>query len=122
MLVLAVIFISSALVFYTIAVWWEKATKALKGRHLLLFWFGLICDTTGTTLMGKIAGGAFKLNFHGITGALAVILMLIHALWATTVHASKRPEPKTQFHKYSVLVWAIWLVPYLSGLVFGVSR
>jgi uncharacterized repeat protein (TIGR03987 family) len=122
MLVPAIIFITLALVFYTIAVWWEKATKSLKGRHLLLFWLGLVCDTTGTTLMGKLAGSIFQLNFHGITGALAVILMLIHALWATTVHASKRLEPKTQFHKYSVLVWAVWLVPYISGLIFGMSR
>jgi uncharacterized repeat protein (TIGR03987 family) len=122
MLVPAIIFITLALVFYTIAVWWEKITKALKGRHLLLFWLGLICDTTGTSLMGKLAGSIFQLNFHGITGALAVLLMLIHALWATIVHVSKRPEPKTQFHKYSVLVWAVWLVPYISGLIFGMSR
>ena len=71
---------------------------------------------------GKLAGSIFQLSFHGITGALAVLLMLIHAIWATTVHASKRPEPKTQFHKFSVLVRAIWLVPYISGLIFGVSR
>jgi uncharacterized repeat protein (TIGR03987 family) len=122
MLVPAIICITLALVFYTIAVWWEKATKALKGRHLLLFWLGLICDTTGTTLMGKLAGSVFQLNFHGITGALAILLMLIHALWATTVHASKRPEPKARFHKYSVLVWVVWLVPYISGLIFGMSR
>jgi uncharacterized repeat protein (TIGR03987 family) len=122
MLIPAIVFITSALIFYTIAVWWEKSAKALKGRHLLLFWLGLICDTTGTALMGKLAGSAFQPNFHGITGALAVLLMLIHALWATIVHASKSPEPKTEFHKYSVIVWAIWLVPYISGLIFGVSH
>ena len=58
MLIPAIIFITSALGFYTIAVWWEKSTKALKGRHLLLFWLGLIYDTTGTTLMGKLAGAS----------------------------------------------------------------
>jgi uncharacterized repeat protein (TIGR03987 family) len=56
MLLAAIIFITLALVFYTTAVFWEKKTGLLRGRHLLLFWLGLACDTTGTTLMGKLAG------------------------------------------------------------------
>jgi uncharacterized repeat protein (TIGR03987 family) len=119
MLALAIVTISAALVFYTAAVFWEKRTGVLRGRHLLLFWLGLICDSAGTTMMGNLAGEVFRLNFHGVTGALAIVLMLVHAAWATIVHAGKRPEPKAAFHKYSVLVWAIWLVPYLSGMVFG---
>ena len=119
MLFPAIATISAALVFYTAAVFWEKRTGILRGRHLLLFWLGLICDTAGTTLMGRIAGEVFKLNFHGITGALAILLMLFHAGGATVVHGSKRPEPKAQFHKYSLLVWAVWLIPYVSGMVFG---
>jgi uncharacterized repeat protein (TIGR03987 family) len=115
----AIVTISLALVFYTIAVWWERAAKILKGRHLVLFWLGLLFDTTGTALMGEIAGSGFKLNFHGVTGLLAILLMLFHAVWATVVLAGKREEPKRNFHKLSVAVWAVWLVPYLSGVVFG---
>jgi uncharacterized repeat protein (TIGR03987 family) len=121
MLPYAIIFITAALAFYTTAVFWEKRTGSLKGRHLLLFWLGLVCDTTGTMLMGRIAGDIFQLSFHGITGAIAVVLMLIHAIWATVVHASKKSEPKLQFHKYSIFVWAVWLIPYLSGMIFGVG-
>ena len=116
---IAIFTITAALIFYTIAVFWEKRTGILRGRHLLMFWLGLICDTTGTTLMGRIAGDVFKLSFHGITGGLAILLMLMHAIWAMVVHASKRPAPKAQFHKYSIFVWAIWLVPYVSGLAYG---
>jgi uncharacterized repeat protein (TIGR03987 family) len=115
----AIVTISLALVLYTIAVWWERASKMLKGRHLLLFWLGLVFDTTGTMLMGRISGGAFDFNFHGITGLLAIVLMLFHAGWATVVHASKKPEPKQSFHKLSVLVWAVWLIPYFSGVIVG---
>jgi uncharacterized repeat protein (TIGR03987 family) len=121
MLPIAAATISLALVFYTIAVWWERAARMLRGRHLLLFWLGLACDTTGTTLMGKIAGGAFQVNLHGVTGLAAILLMLAHAVWATVVHASKREEPKLAFHKLSVVVWAVWLLPYLSGMLVGMG-
>ena len=121
MLPLAIFFITAALAFYTTAVWWERATGMLRGRHILLFWLGLACDTTGTAVMAKIAVEAFRLDFHGITGVLAIVLMLFHALWGTLVHASRRPEPKLSFHKFSVLVWALWLLPYLSGMVFGMG-
>jgi len=121
MLPIAVVVITLALVFYTAAVFWEKKTGILRGRHLLLFWLGLACDMTGTTLMGKIAGDSFSLGFHSITGALAILLMLGHALWATIVHAQKAEAPKLAFHKYSIIVWAIWLVPYLSGVVVGMG-
>jgi uncharacterized repeat protein (TIGR03987 family) len=121
MLIGAITFISLALVFYTTAVWWERATGMLRGRHILLFWLGLACDTAGTTLMAKIAGQAFRFDFHGITGVLAILLMLFHALWGTIVHAGKNPGPKKSFHTFSVFVWALWLLPYLSGMVFGMS-
>ena len=119
LLVAAIVFITLALALYTTAVWWERAMRVLRGRHLLLFWLGFCCDTIGTTLMGRIAGGPLILSFHGVTGLLAILLMLFHAVWGTVVHAGKRPEPKASFHRLSVVVWAIWLVPYLSGLVFG---
>jgi uncharacterized repeat protein (TIGR03987 family) len=121
LLVFAIVFITLALVLYTTAVWWERAMRILKGRHLLLFWLGFCCDTAGTTLMGRIAGGPFRFNFHGITGLLAILLMLFHAAWGTVVHAGKRLEPKQRFHRFSVVVWAAWLIPYLSGVIFGMG-
>ncbi len=121
MLLLAIITISAALVFYTAAVFWEKKTGCLRGCHILLFWIGLFCDTTGTTLMGQLAGKMFQMNFHGLTGAAAIVLMLVHVIWATAVHASRRPEPKAEFHRFSIFVWALWLVPYISGMIYGMS-
>ena len=121
MITLAIITISAALVFYTIAVFWERKTGYLRGIHLLFFVLGLICDTTGTTLMGQLANNQFTLNFHSITGALAILLMLLHTIWAIVVHASKRAEPKINFRKYSIFVWILWLLPYISGMVFGMA-
>ena len=111
--------ISLALVFYTIGVWSEKLQRSLKGWHLALFWLGLVFDTTGTTLMSKIAKDGFVLNFHGVTGLLAILLMIFHAVWATFVLAKNKENRKKNFHKFSIFVWCIWLVPFLSGMIFA---
>jgi len=122
MLVYAIVLITSALIFYTIGVWSEKVQGELKRWHLFIFYLGLIFDTLGTTLMGKIAKGGFEFNFHGITGLLAIILMLFHALWATIVLIKNDKKSKSNFHKFSILVWTIWLIPFISGAILGMSK
>jgi len=122
MLPYAIIAITSALVFYTIGVWSEKIQKKLKPWHLVVFWTGLLFDTIGTTLMGKIAGSAFQLNLHGITGLLAIALMLFHAIWASVVLIKNNEKARANFHKFSLIVWIVWLIPYLSGLAAGMMH
>lgn len=122
MLIFAIITISLALVFYSWGVWGERLKGSLTKGHLLLFWIGFIFDTTGTTLMSKIAGEGFVLNFHGITGILAILLMLVHAIWASIVLAGNNQERKRNFHKFSLLVWIIWLIPFTTGAIFGVTH
>lgn len=121
MLIYAIISITSALAFYTIGVWGERIQRTLKQWHLALFWLGLTFDTIGTTLMGEIANGGFRLNFHGITGLLAIILMLCHAFWATLVLIENNGTQKANFHKFSIIVWLIWLIPFISGTIFGIA-
>ena len=122
MLLYAVISITSALIFYTVGVWAEKIQKGLKKWHLAVFWIGLTFDTIGTTLMSKIAENGFKFNIHGITGVTAIALMLFHAVWATIVLLRGDDKAKVNFHKFSILVWFIWLIPYISGAVVGMAR
>jgi len=122
MLFYAIIFITSALIFYTIGVFSEKKQGELKKWHLLLFYLGLIFDTLGTTLMSKIAKDGFQFNFHGITGLLAIILMLLHALWATIVLTKNDEKSKANFHKFSFIVWIIWLIPFISGAILGMAN
>lgn len=121
MLIYAIVTITLALIFYTVGVWSEKLQGTLKKWHLIIFWVGLLFDTTGTTLMSRISGSGFKLNFHGITGLLAILLMLFHALWATFVIVKNDERTKSSFHRFSIIVWLIWLIPFISGLVFGMA-
>jgi uncharacterized repeat protein (TIGR03987 family) len=122
MLLYAVITINLALVFYTVGVWGEKKQRELKKWHLIMFWIGFIFDTLGTSLMSKLAGEGFKFNFHGITGLIAIMLMLFHAVWATYVLLKKDTKAKLNFHRLSIIVWLIWLIPFLSGAVFGMAK
>ena len=113
------ILITLALVFYSIGVWSERFTGRLKGWHLLFFWAGLAFDTTGTGIMFDMAGG-FGTNIHSITGILAILLMLIHAVWASAVLAVKNEKAINNFHHFSVVVWLIWLIPYFTGFFVSV--
>jgi len=114
------IIITLALIFYSIGVWGERISGSLKIWHLVFFWLGFICDTLGTGLMFEMAGG-MTFDVHGLTGLLAIVLMLVHAIWATIVLVRKDERWINNFHKFSVVVWLIWLVPYLSPMILGLG-
>ena len=115
---IASIIITAALVFYSVGVWSERIQGRLKPWHLVFFVLGLICDTWGTGLMLDFAGG-LTFDIHGVSGLLAIILMFIHAAWALVVLIRKNEKALTNFHKFSLFVWLIWLIPYFSPMIFG---
>lgn len=112
--------INLALLFYSIGVWSERLQGRLKPWHLVFFCLGLACDTWGTGLMFEMAGG-LTFDVHGLTGTLAILLMLIHAVWAALVLVRKDETLIANFHKFSVAVWLIWLVPYFSPMLFRMA-
>ena len=121
LLMKAVIAITLALVFYTIGVWSEHREKVLKPVHLVFFWLGLCMDTAGTALMSRLADGSGGglMSAHGITGMIAIILMMIHAVWATVVLVRKDEKAMHTFHRFSIIVWIIWLIPFVLGMMMG---
>jgi uncharacterized repeat protein (TIGR03987 family) len=116
LMIASTILISLALVFYSIGVWSERLAGRLKAWHLIFFWGGLAFDTTGTGIMMDMAGG-LTFDLHGVTGVLAILLMIIHAIWASTVLVRRDERAILNFHKFSLVVWAIWLIPYFSGVI-----
>ena len=117
---LSMILITLALVFYSIGVWAERIAGRLKGWHLIFFWGGLVFDTVGTGMMMEMAGGITP-DIHSVTGVLAILLMVIHAVWATVVLIRKDEKAILNFHKFSVVVWAIWLIPYFTGFFVSMA-
>lgn len=120
-LIFAITAITAALIFYTIGVFSERK-HGLTKRNLALFWCGLACDTLGTLTMTQIAGQSGAGNpVHAVTGTIAIALMCVHAVWATVVLLKGNERQKANFHRFSIVVWAIWLVPYVLGLAMGMA-
>lgn len=126
-LIFAIVSITLALIFYTIGVFSERRARSLNKNHVIIFWLGLLCDTIGTLTMSKIAkSGTVTMSvmgqtLHGITGFLAIVLMLFHAVWATWVLYKNDEKKKEAFHKFSIVVWVIWLIPYFIGMMLGMG-
>jgi uncharacterized repeat protein (TIGR03987 family) len=115
--------ITLALVFYSLGVWAEKFARYLKPWHVIAFWTGFLFDMLGTWMMHKLANGSFNiLEPHTFTGQVALWLMLIHAIWATYVVRKGSELTRKKFHRYSIIVWLIWLVPYFGGMWMGMSK
>lgn len=117
----ASIIITAALVCYTIGVWSERIQGRLRGWHLAFFWLGLVFDTRGTGMMFEFAEGV-TFDVHGVTGMIAIALMAVHAVWASVVLGRKDEHWITSFHRFSVAVWVVWLVPYFSPMFFALGQ
>ncbi len=120
------VFINFAFILYTVGVWSEKLQGKLKPGHLFLFWLGIVCDLLGTEAMGEISkhhveGSSFLPylpiagSFHSLTGVIALVLMSLHAFWATIIIVNNKEDWLAEFHHYSLIVWLIWLLPFISG-------
>ena len=123
-LIVPAIFMTSAFVFYTMGVWAERAQQDLRLWHVALFWLGIVCDTLGTSMMERLVlSGADRPDLvHILTGGAALLLMVVHAVWATWVLLRGSREARARFHRFSIVVWAIWLLPYLGGMIAGIAR
>ena len=117
----AVILMMAAFCLYSVGVWATFFARRLKPWPLAFFWLGFLADTSGTELMRRLAGG-LHWNLHTATGAAALFLMLAHATWATVVLVRGQESAVRSFHRISVTVWLLWLIPFVSGLILGYRR
>lgn len=122
-LIIPAIVMSLAFVFYTSGVVAERVHRRLRTGHAIAFWLGLACDGYATRMMNRLAdAGQDPGIIHSVTGTSAFALMALHAAWATWVLLRGTEAARERFHRYSVVVWAIWLVPYLGGMIAGIAR
>lgn len=121
--IISSLLITLALVFYSIGVWAERWSRYLKTWHVLAFWLGFAFDVSGTYAMHLISEGDFYLlDPHTFTGQIALWLMLAHAIWATWVIEKNKEDLRKKFHSYSLIVWLIWLIPYIGGMYMGMNN
>ncbi len=121
-MILSTTLITLALLFYSLGVWAERIARYLKPWHVAAFWTGFAFDVSGTWAMTKLADGPFNLlELHTLTGQIALWLMLAHAIWATYVIRKGSEKTRTGFHRYSMVVWLVWLIPYFGGMFMGMA-
>jgi uncharacterized repeat protein (TIGR03987 family) len=122
LILVSTILITLALAFYSTGVWAERFSRYLKGWHVTAFWTGFMFDMSGTYAMGKLSEEPLNLfDLHTLTGQIALWLMLIHAIWATYVVRKGSETTRKKFHRYSLIVWLIWLIPYFGGMIMGMT-
>lgn len=121
LLLYAVIFFTVALVFYTTSVWSERIQRQLKTWHLVMFGFGVITDLLATWLTIKFVG-AIVFTPHAIFGFTSLALMMLHFIWATIVMTQHNKTGLARFHRFSLFVWSIWIISYLTGFILGMQR
>jgi len=123
LLLLSTVLITLALVFYSTGIWSERFSRYLKKWHVAAFWTGFMFDVSGTWSMSRLSQHPFNLfELHSLTGQIALWLMLVHAIWATYVVIKGSETSRTKFHRYSLMVWLIWLVPYFGGMIMGMTH
>jgi uncharacterized repeat protein (TIGR03987 family) len=120
-IVYAVVLITAALVFYSVGVWSERIQRILRWWHVGFFVAGLSCDLAGTVAMSRITGfqprNPTLIAVMESSGLVALILMGIHLAWAVAVLLRGSAQAKRTFHRFSLVVWSIWLIPYLTGAI-----
>lgn len=122
-MIISSVLITLALVFYSLGVWSERLSRYLKAWHVAVFWLGFLFDTSGTWMMHRMAEGPFDpRESHTLTGQIALWLMLAHAIWATVVTRKGDENARRGFHRYSLFVWMVWLVPYFGGMYLALRR
>jgi len=119
--VAATVLITLALVFYSVGVWAERLARYLRPWHVVMFWLGLTFDALGTYAMESLEPGMDWTSMHTITGQVAIWLMFAHAIWATVVVRRGSEDARSRFHRLSIVVWLIWLVPYIGGMFLGMT-
>jgi uncharacterized repeat protein (TIGR03987 family) len=126
MLAASIVLITLALGFYTTGVWAEHRSGTLTWWHVVAFGVGLTCDASGTTIMAVSAASGTPTHvdrnpvLEGImatTGTLAIALMALHLGWAIITMIRNNEASRRRFHRFSLVVWSIWLIPYVTGML-----
>lgn len=113
---------TAALACYSLGVWAERLRRELLPWHLVAFWLGLALDTAGTHRMFLLLRAGVRADLHTAFGVAALALMAAHAVWATVVLLRGSQRARHGFHRYSLAVWILWLVPYAGGMIAGMMR
>ena len=117
----AVIVVTFALIFYSVAVITEQRKSAVTKKVLFFLTGGVLLDISSTVLM--ILGSTnIPLTIHGCIGYSALILMLIDAIFIW-MHwrRSEGVVISRKLHLYTRVAYGWWVIAYIIGAVMSAS-
>lgn len=120
-LIKAVIVVTFALLFYSIAIVTEQRKSSISKRVLLFLMAGVSCDVTSTALM-IIGSGNIPITIHGFFGYTALLAMLIDTvlIWRFwTKNGSINNVPRG-LHIYTRLAYSWWVIAYIAGAIISI--
>lgn len=116
----AVKIIILAAILYTVVIGIEQIKRKLKKWMVIIFTIALSSDLIGTSIMTWQANTHIyptvpSLSTHAISGFSALIIMLIHFIFALKALGNKKYE--ILFTRFSWFAWLIWMFAFSSGLL-----
>lgn len=116
MLIYAVSAVSAALLFYTIGIFSGPGRQRFGLPPLILIFLGLVFDLLGTLLMSLISQG-FAVDFHTVIGLIALVMMIILAIWSLLDYRRGFGEKALRRRGYALLSWLVWVAVFILGAV-----
>ena len=120
-LIRAVIVVTFALVFYSVAVITEQKLRRVTRLVLAFLTAGLVLDISATTLM-IIGARKIPVTVHGFIGYSALILMLIDTIliWRSKhKHGDEKVSRKLNLFTRFAYLW--WVIAYVAGAVIAMT-
>lgn len=115
----AVVVVTFALIFYSVAVITEQRKAAVTKQILFFLTGGVLLDISSTVLM-IIGSTNIPLTVHGCIGYSALLAMLVDAIlvWKHWINSGLNTIPR-RIHLYTRIAYGWWVIAYIVGAVMS---
>ena len=120
-LIKAVVVVTFALIFYSIAVITEQRKKIVSNFVLLFITIGVCLDISSTALM-IIGSGKIPITVHGFLGYSALAVMLIDTILIWRFHSKHgRDLVPRRLNLYTRFAYTWWVIAYIAGAIIAMT-
>ena len=122
-LMIGSLFVTLALIAYSIGVITEQRKKIITWRTLIFLAIGLVLDISGTICM-LIGSTNSPFTYHGFIGYSALLAMFMDTLlmWRLKSRSGIQAHVPSTIHKYSRTAYAWWIFAYVSGFLMAMNK
>lgn len=117
----AVVVVTFALVFYSIAIITEQRKRNISKRVLTFLTVGVLFDISSTILM-IIGSRETPITIHGFIGYTALTVMLIDTIliWWFWLRNGVAQVPR-DLNIYTRLAFGWWVIAYIAGAIIAMT-